>query len=85
LDQIPVLDDPGPLPERKVLDSLDNDRLVRAIQLLDENLQQVIICRFINGLTHAETAQVLETNENNTRIMQYRALKKLRKFLELDL
>jgi RNA polymerase sigma-70 factor (ECF subfamily) len=84
LDQIPVLDDPGPLPERRVLDNLDNDRLVRAIQLLDENLQQVIICRFINGLTHAETAQVLETNENNTRIMQYRALKKLRKFLELD-
>jgi DNA-directed RNA polymerase specialized sigma24 family protein len=48
-------------------------------------LQQVIICRFINGLSHAETAQVLDTNENNTRIMQYRALKKLRKFLEMDL
>ncbi len=85
LDQIPALDDPKPHPEKAVLDQLDNVRLIKAIQNLDSNLQQVIICRFINGLSHAETAQVLDTNENNTRIMQYRALKKLRKFLEKDL
>jgi RNA polymerase sigma-70 factor (ECF subfamily) len=85
LDQVPALNDDKPLPERAVLDQLDNTRLVRAIQNLEPNLQQVIICRFINGLSHAETAQVLDTNENNTRIMQYRALKKLRKFLEMDL
>lgn len=85
LDQIPALDDPNPRPERLILDELDNARLVKAVRRLEPNLQQVIICRFLNGLSHAETAEVLGTNENNTRIMQYRALKKLRKFLEKDL
>lgn len=85
LDQVPALDDPNPHPEKAVLDGLDSTRLIKAIQNLESNLQQVIICRFINGLSHAETAEIMETNENNTRIMQYRALKKLRKFLEKDL
>ncbi len=54
-------------------------------QVLMENLhrlppiyQQVLICRFIQGLSHKEVAQVLGTNENHARILQYRALKRLR-------
>jgi RNA polymerase sigma-70 factor (ECF subfamily) len=60
-------------------------QLEDAIRSLDQPMQQVVILRFINGLSHAETAAIVGIKEGHVRVLQYRALKKLRGILEKDL
>jgi RNA polymerase sigma-70 factor (ECF subfamily) len=52
--------------------------LKEAISQLEPTMQSVIIARFINQLSHAETAIALNLKEGHVRVLQYRALKKLR-------
>ena len=66
------------LPENKVLVQEQTQELVEAVRDLEPQLQNVFICRFINGLSHAETAQSLGLKEGHVRVLQYRALKKIR-------
>jgi RNA polymerase sigma-70 factor (ECF subfamily) len=66
------------LPENKVLVQEQTQELVKAVRELESQLQNVFICRFINGLSHAETAQSLGLKEGHVRVLQYRALKKIR-------
>lgn len=56
--------------------------ILRAIRSLDERAQQVVIARFVSELTHKETAHMLNISPGNVRIIQYRALRELKKFLE---
>jgi RNA polymerase sigma-70 factor (ECF subfamily) len=42
------------------------------------------LCRFISGLSHAETAEVLGVSEGHVRVLQYRALKRMRDLLTED-
>lgn len=60
----------------------EQQQLAAAIRELETGLQQVIIYRFINGLSHAETAQVMGIREGYVRVLQHRALNQLRKRLE---
>jgi len=41
----------------------------------------VILHRFINGLSHAETAQVMGLRKGHVRVLQHRALKVMRDLL----
>jgi len=41
----------------------------------------VIILRFVEGLSHKETADVIGISEGHVRIIQFRALKKMKGFL----
>jgi RNA polymerase sigma-70 factor (ECF subfamily) len=68
-------------PEKIVLQNEEAKRIREAIKMLDEVSQQVIVSRFIGGLSHKETAQSVGVNENNVRIIQYRALRKLNNLL----
>lgn len=55
--------------------------LKQAMRQLKEAHQQVLACRFIVGLSHAETAVVMSRNEEAVRALQYRAVNALRKLL----
>ena len=66
------------LPENQVLVQEQTQELVKAVRELEPQLQNVFICRFINGLSHAETAQSLGLKEGHVRVLQFRALKKIR-------
>ena len=46
--------------------------------LLKEEHQQVLTCRFVVGLSHAETAVIMQRNEGAVRALQYRAIVALR-------
>ncbi|MBN1250443.1 MAG: sigma-70 family RNA polymerase sigma factor [Anaerolineae bacterium] len=59
-------------------------RLTGAIRQLSSDYQHVIILRFINQFSHAECAEVMGRTEGQTRILQYRALKKLREIMDID-
>lgn len=55
-----------------------------AILNLPNEQQQVIQLRFIENFKHAEIAALLGKSEGAVRVIQYRALMKLRKILEKD-
>ena len=66
------------MPEYQILTTEQNQELAAAIRELDPNLQDVFICRFINVLSHAETAQILGLKIGHVRVLQHRALKQIR-------
>jgi RNA polymerase sigma-70 factor (ECF subfamily) len=75
----------GPTTEEVSVRRQAGRELEAAIRSLEQPMQQVIILRFINGLSHAETAAIVGIKEGHVRVLQYRALKKLRAMLEKDL
>jgi len=69
----------NPLPVETVLEKNEmRDRLLHAVQKLDGPYQQVIYFRFIEEMSHRDTAQITGLTEANVRVIQYRALKKMR-------
>lgn len=76
------LRDSHPSPEQQSQIQDERHELAAAIQKLEANLQQVIVCRFVNNLSHAETAEAMGIKEGHVRVLQLRALQKLRRLLE---
>jgi RNA polymerase sigma-70 factor (ECF subfamily) len=72
----------GQNPE-EAFDISDRTRIIaRKITKLDPTLQEVLICRFILGYSHTETAEVMDRSVVYVRVLQHRALSKLREMLE---
>lgn len=69
--------DPANLQE-KVEQNIEFERVLRACQRLSPNQRLVIELRFVAGLSSAETAQVLGKTKNNVKVLQSKAIKKLR-------
>jgi RNA polymerase sigma-70 factor (ECF subfamily) len=82
LDQAQSMPDPGWSPESQLQANEQSQHLAFSIQQLDPGLQQVLVCRFINGLNHAETAQIMGLSVGHVRVLQHRALKQIRKYWE---
>jgi RNA polymerase sigma-70 factor, ECF subfamily len=76
------LHDSHPSPEHQIQVRDVHQQLADIIKSLDTNLQQVIVCRFVSGLSHAETAQIMDIKEGHVRVLQLRALQKLRQMME---
>lgn len=67
---------------REVSVKLEIERARKAINLLPEIQKEVIILRFIEELTNKEVAGIIKKSETSVRIIQHRALKKLREMLK---
>jgi RNA polymerase sigma-70 factor (ECF subfamily) len=78
--QMSTMDDS---PEKVLLDVEESKQLAKAISQLKPRLAQVIVCRFIQKLSHAQTAEIMGLNEGHIRVLQYRALKQLRQILSI--
>jgi RNA polymerase sigma-70 factor (ECF subfamily) len=76
------LTDQTPQPDAAVLMEEESSLLRDAIRKLEEPFREVLVHRFVNELSHAETAGLMGLRENHIRVLQYRALKKLRSILE---
>jgi RNA polymerase sigma-70 factor (ECF subfamily) len=57
------------------------ESVAHALSQLSPLHQQVLTLRFISGLSHAETALVLDKSEGAVRVLQHRALYALRELL----
>lgn len=68
-------------PTAALSTALMRDEVRAAILRLRPERQQVILLRFIEGFSVAEVAAVLGKTENNTRVIQHRALADLRRLL----
>lgn len=68
-------------PESEVLASLTNESLLRALRDLPDEQQECLVMRFLQGLSIAETARVLERSEGAVKQLQLRAVRNLAKLL----
>lgn len=81
LDEDLSLSDPNPSPDAVFQSSEESHMLAKTIKQLEPKFQEVLICRFVNQLSHKETAQILNIKTNHVRVLQYRALKKMEQML----
>jgi RNA polymerase sigma-70 factor (ECF subfamily) len=72
-------------PEGAVVQSLCNDELLAAVKELGAEQQECIVLRFLQGLSVAETAQVMGKNDGAIKAMQYRAVRALARRVPPDL
>jgi RNA polymerase sigma-70 factor (ECF subfamily) len=80
-DEVDTYANDNPSAEEVMEAKLDHERLKVAIAKLSPQMHEIIEKRFIKGLSTREVAEQLDISEGNVRIIQYRALKQLRKHL----
>ncbi len=68
-------------PDAALVESDERRRIHGAILRLKPEQQQVIALRFVEGLDCREVGAVLGKSEGNVRVIQYRALRRLRELL----
>lgn len=73
--------DPDAGPERLVVQKVTLEEVYESVKKLPEAQRQVIELRFGAGLSVRETAQALNKNENNVKVLQFKAMERLRKLL----
>ncbi|OGO21036.1 MAG: hypothetical protein A2Z14_12775 [Chloroflexi bacterium RBG_16_48_8] len=73
--------DSSELPERIVGRKQEWEMLAKAVRQLDSLDQQVILLRFVEGLSHREIAAIIGKSQTASRVIQHRALKTLRALL----
>jgi len=66
-----------PSPEVTVLSHLTNERLMRAVNELSPEQRECIVLRFLQGLSVAETAEVMGKQHGAVKALQCRAVKRL--------
>jgi RNA polymerase sigma-70 factor (ECF subfamily) len=76
-----LADDALGLEERAIKGS-ETARLHEAIGLLSAVRQEVIILRFVEGLSHGQVAEILGRSEGAIRVLQHRALTDLSAILK---
>jgi RNA polymerase sigma-70 factor (ECF subfamily) len=72
-------------PEDEVLTGITNGVLLEAVKRLNPEQQECIALRFLQGMSVAETAQIMGKNEGAIKALQYRAVKSLSRLLPQDL
>lgn len=78
LDESVEIVDERPTNAEKLDIKLSYQRAAKEIARLPEDMKSVIVLRFMHGYDVRHTAEALGLSEGNIRIIQYRALKKLR-------
>jgi RNA polymerase sigma-70 factor (ECF subfamily) len=68
-------------PEGAVLEALQNKVLLDAVAQLGAEQQECIVLRFLQGLSVAETAQIMGKNDGAIKALQYRAIRSLARLL----
>lgn len=61
---------------------IEFEQIMDKVQLLNEQQRQVIHLRFIDGLSIAETAIIMQKSEGAIKALQHRSLESLRRYLE---
>lgn len=81
LDTVIDAEDGQPAPDDVAALRLDAAAVHRAIARLTPEQQQVVILRFIQGMSHGEVAAIMGKNEGAVRGLQHRALAALHELL----
>jgi RNA polymerase sigma-70 factor, ECF subfamily len=68
-------------PEPAVLRRLSSEELLRCVRQLPPDQQECVVLRFLQGLSVAETAAVMNRNTGAVKALQHRALRRLQGLL----
>ncbi|MGQ0626078.1 MAG: ECF subfamily RNA polymerase sigma factor, BldN family [Sporichthyaceae bacterium] len=71
-------------PEDAVMANFTNTALLEAVQRLNPAQQECLVLRFLQGLSVAETARIMDKNEGAIKTLQYRAVRALAQLLPED-
>jgi len=71
-----------PSPEMKTENSLEIKKVKKAMSFMNQEQQDVIIMRFVEDMPTKEVANILGKSEGAIKLIQHRALNKLKKILE---
>ncbi|MCE7005584.1 sigma-70 family RNA polymerase sigma factor [Kibdelosporangium philippinense] len=72
-------------PEQQVLSKITNTELLKCIQQLGDDQRECIALRFLQGLSVAETAELMHRNEGAIKALQHRAVRRLAQLLPTGL
>jgi len=81
LDELIDAEDRQLAPDEAAAIRLDVQALKQAIGRLTPEQQQVVILRFVQGLSHGDVAHIMGKNEGAVRAIQHRALRALHELL----
>lgn len=84
-EDLGTLDSTAEGPESAVLSSLTNEALLAALQELPTEQRECLVMRFLQGLSIAETAEVLGRSPGAVKQLQLRGVRNLAKALPEDL
>lgn len=71
-------------PIEAIEDRIDFEQLLGTLQMLNEQQRQVVILRFLDGYSIAETAELMSKSEGAIKALQHRSLENLRRLLSQD-
>ncbi len=83
-DELPERGDLHPGPEAEALAVLTQEALAVALQRLPAEQRDCVVMRFLQGLSIAETAEVLGRSDGAVKQLQLRAVRNLAKWLPRD-
>ncbi|MFH0776425.1 MAG: sigma-70 family RNA polymerase sigma factor [Patescibacteria group bacterium] len=69
-------------PAANLESKFEQEKLIWALRHLPELQQQVIVLKFVNGFENDEIAEILEKSVGAVRVIQFRALNRLKDLLE---
>jgi RNA polymerase sigma-70 factor (ECF subfamily) len=81
LDEIVHITGNEPTPDEEVQNRFEIEEMHDALQFLTDEQQQVLILRFISGLSTENVAEIMEKREGAIRALQMRALQTLSKYM----
>jgi RNA polymerase sigma-70 factor (ECF subfamily) len=61
---------------------LDSEAILQKLQYLNDQQREVLVLRFMEELSIAETAQVMQKSEGAVKALQHRAIDSLRRYLQ---
>lgn len=80
-DEIEIVDTGTKSNEEKVDAIFASEKIQTALAELPVVMRSVVVLRFMEGYSAKQTAEALNLTESNVRVVQYRALKKLKEDL----
>lgn len=81
IDPPTLAEEEGLTPEQLLLSKEEVKELQRAISQLPEEQQQVIILRFVEGLSYVQVSEIMGKSEGACRVIQHRTLMALSRLL----
>jgi RNA polymerase sigma-70 factor, ECF subfamily len=72
-------------PEQQVMSKVTNAALLECVEQLGDDQRECIVLRFLQGLSVAETAEIMNRNEGAVKALQHRAVRRLAQLLPAEL
>jgi len=79
LENLPPIADPKRNPQEKVIFEEKMEKIRKSLNNLREDYRQVIILRYIDGLSIKEISEIMERSPGAVRVLIHRALESLKR------